>query len=132
MTQPEIAKEIYKAKLPYNVNVFTLAAVEVLMENKGVMDEAVNCLIAERERVYAELQKRRGVESFASHANFILIRTGKPAREMFDALYAQGVLVRNVSSYPMLDRALRITIGSPSENNRFLEALDQALDDGVD
>jgi len=128
MAHPEIAKEIHKAKLPYNVNVFTLAAAEAVLERPNVMSGAIQTLIAERQRVLAEVRKRPGVEAFDSCTNFFLIRTKKVARELFDALYAQGVLVRDVSSYPMLERVLRVSVGKPQENDRFLSALDRALE----
>ena len=128
MAHPEIAKEIHKAKLPYNVNVFTLAAAELVLEKPNVMREAIQTLIAERQRVLAEVRKRAGVEAFDSCANFYLIRTPHAARNLFDSLYAQGVLVRDVSTYPLLDRVLRVTVGNPEENNRFLSALDRALE----
>ena len=128
MADPEIAREIYKAKLPYNVNIFTLAAADVVIERRSVLVQAIASLIRERDRVTAELQKRAAVQVFPSKANFVLIKTGKPAPELFEALYAQGVLVRNVSSYPLLDRCLRVSIGMPEENDRFLKALDVALE----
>jgi histidinol-phosphate/aromatic aminotransferase/cobyric acid decarboxylase-like protein len=128
MAHPEIAREIHKAKLPYNVNVFTLAAAELVLERPNVMRDAIQTLITERRRVLAEVQTRPGVEAFDSCTNFFLIRTRKTARELFDALYAQGVLVRDVSSYPMLDRVLRVSVGKPQENDRFLSALDRALE----
>ena len=128
MAHPAIAQEIYKAKLPYNVNIFTLAAAEIVVEKRAVLSDAISKLIEERERVTAELQKRPLVRVFPSKANFVLIRTQKPARELFDALFKQGVLVRDVSAYPLLERCLRVTIGLPEENNRFLEAIDQALE----
>ena len=128
MAHPEIAREIYKGKLPYNVNVFTLAAAELVIERRRMLDDAIERVIAERERVMTELKKRSKVEAFASTANFILIRTERPAGELFDALFQQGVLIRNVSSYPMLERSLRMTIGRPDENDRFLRALDRALE----
>jgi histidinol-phosphate/aromatic aminotransferase/cobyric acid decarboxylase-like protein len=128
MAHPEIAKEIHKAKLPYNVNVFTLAAAELVLERPAVMREAIQTLVAERQRVLAEVRKRPGVEAFDSCANFFLIRTAKNARALFDSLYDQGVLVRDVSSYPMLERVLRVSVGKPEENNRFLHALDRALE----
>jgi histidinol-phosphate/aromatic aminotransferase/cobyric acid decarboxylase-like protein len=128
MAHPEIAREIHKAKLPYNVNVFTLAAAELVLERPDVMRDAIQTLVAERQRVLAEVRKRQGVEAFDSCTNFFLIRTKKNARDLFDALYAQGVLVRDVSSYPMLERALRVSVGKPEENNRFLNALDRALE----
>lgn len=127
MAHPEIAKEIHKAKLPYNVNVFTLAVAELVLERPGVMDASIATLRKERGRLLAELRKRPQVEAFESHANFVLMRTPMTARVLFDALYAEGVLVRDVSSYPMLDRALRVTAGTPDENTAFLTALDRAL-----
>lgn len=128
MAHPEIAREVYKAKLPYNVNIFTLAAAETVVERHSVLSRGIANLIQERDRVFAELQKRSAVRAFPSKANFILMRTAKPARDLFDALYKQGVLVRDVSTYPLLDRCLRISIGTPEENNKFLAALDQALE----
>jgi histidinol-phosphate aminotransferase len=65
---------------------------------------------------------------FPSKANFILMKTARPARALFEALYARGVLVRDVSSYPLLDRCLRVSIGTPEENNKFLAALDHVLE----
>jgi histidinol-phosphate aminotransferase len=128
MAHPEIAREVYKSKLPYNVNIFTLTAAEIVIERRPVLDRGISALIRERDRVFAELQKRPAVRAFPSRANFILMKTAKPAREVFDALYSQGVLVRDVSAYPLLDRCLRVSIGTPEENDRFLAALDRTLD----
>jgi len=128
MAHPEIAREVYKSKLPYNVNIFTLAAAEVVIERYAVLTQGIDALARERDRMFAELQRRPSLEAFPSKANFILIRTPRPARELFDALYRQSVLVRDVSSYPLLDRCLRISIGTPEENGRFLAALDKVLE----
>jgi histidinol-phosphate aminotransferase len=127
LAHPEVAKEIHKGKLPYNVNVFTLAAAEAVMERPDIMKDAIQTLVSERRRLIAEVRQRPAAEAFDSHANFFLLRTPHNARDLFEALYAQGVLVRDVSSYPMLDRVLRVSAGKPEENNRFLQAFDQAL-----
>jgi histidinol-phosphate aminotransferase len=128
MADPDITREVNKAKLPYNVNIFTLAAADVVIERRAVLNQAITNLIRERDRVTSELQKRPAVKTFPSKTNFVLIKTARPARELFDSLYAQGVLVRDVSGYPLLERCLRVSIGRPEENNRFLEALDRALE----
>ena len=128
MAHPEIAREVYKSKLPYNVNIFTLTAAEVIIEKHDVLSRGIANLIRERDRVFTELQKRPAVRAFASRANFILIKTAKPARELFEALYSHGVLIRDVSAYPLLERCLRISIGTPEENNRCLAALDRVLE----
>jgi histidinol-phosphate aminotransferase len=128
MTHPEIAREVYKSKLPYNVNIFTLTAAELVIEKSAVLNQGIASLIRERDRVFAELQKRPAIRAFPSKANFILMKTDQPARRLFETLYTQGVLVRDVSSYPLLDRCLRVSIGTPEENDRFLLALDEALE----
>jgi histidinol-phosphate aminotransferase len=128
MAHPEVAKEIHKAKLPYNVNIFTLTAAELVLERPGILRDAVQTLVAERQRMITAVRKHPGVEAFNSCANFFLMRTPKSAKAIFDALYAQGVLVRNVSSYPMLERVLRVTAGTPEENDKFLSALARALE----
>ena len=128
MAHPEIAREVYKSKLPYNVNIFTLAAAETVVANRAILDRGIETLVRERGRLFAELQQRDAVRVFPSTANFLLIRTARPARELFDQLYSQGVLVRDVSAYPLLDRCLRVSIGTPEENDKFLRALDRALE----
>ena len=127
LAHPEVAREIHKAKLPYNVNIFTLTAAQLAVERGGMMKTAIEALISERQRLIAELRKRMGVRTFDSAANFVLIRTAKIGSELFKELYAQGVLVRDVSNYPMLERVLRVTVGTPEQNNKFLAALDNAL-----
>ena len=129
MAHPEIAREVYKSKLPYNVNIFTLAAAQVVVERRQELSQGIANLIRERERILAELRRRPAVRAFPSKANFILIRTAKPARALFDALFQHGVLVRDVSAYPLLSQCLRVSIGLPEENDRFLKALDCALED---
>ena len=127
MAHPEVAREIHKAKLPYNVNIFTLTAAQLAIERVDLMTKSVQTLISERQRMFNELRKRMGVRTFESCTNFFLIRTAKIASVLFEELYAQGVLVRDVSSYPMLERVLRVTVGTPEQNDRFLAALDNAL-----
>ena len=81
-----------------------------------------------RDQLAEELTRRKGVETFPSQANFILFRTRFVARRLFDALYEAGVLVRDVSGYPMLEGCLRVSVGTTEQNTRFLEALDRALE----
>jgi histidinol-phosphate aminotransferase len=128
MAHPEVATEIHKAKLPYNVNIFTLTAAELVLERPGLLRDAIQTLVAERQRLITEVRKRPGVEAFDSCANFFIMRTPHDARELFEALYEHGVLVRDVSAYPMLERVLRVTAGTPEENDRFLSALDKSLE----
>ncbi len=127
MTSAAIVTEMQKVKLPYNVNLFTLAAAELIVEELE-LEGPVGKLIAARDLLAEELAGREGVEAFPSQANFILFRTRFVARRLFDALYEAGVLVRDVSAYPMLKGCLRVSVGTAEQNTRFLEALDRALE----
>jgi histidinol-phosphate aminotransferase len=68
------------------------------------------------------------VETWPSDANFLLFRPiTRSARQVWDALLASSVLVRDCSTWPGLDECLRVTVGTPAENDRFLSALRSAL-----
>jgi histidinol-phosphate aminotransferase len=128
MASPALVREIDKARLPYNINVFSQTAALVLLEDDRAVRETVSRLVEERERLAARLAALPGVKVYPSQANFLLIELAqaRPA-DVFAAVYAEGVLIRNVSSYPRLDRCLRVSVGTPDENQRLLEALRRAL-----
>ena len=88
-------------------------------------------VVRERERVLTRLRAVPGVTLYPSRANFFLMRTVRPGDEVFQALWAQGVLVRNFSHAPFLADCLRVTIGTQEENDLFLEALTRALGQGA-
>jgi histidinol-phosphate aminotransferase len=127
MAHPELAEQISKAKLPYNVNQFSLTAAEVALENISRFRAPIEAVLRERERLGTELSRMPGIKVYPSEANFFLIEVPVDPKLIFEDLYGQGILIRDVSSYPMLSRCLRISVGTPDENNRFLSALHAAL-----
>src|SRR5438552_10007278 len=66
MAHPEVAREVNNSKLPYNVNIFTLAAAEIVIEKRSALNRGIAALVRERDRVFAELQKRQNVRAFPS------------------------------------------------------------------
>jgi len=127
LAHPELATQISKAKLPYNVNQFSLTAAEVALENMSRFRPPIEAVLRERERLYSELGRMPGLKIYPSEANFFLIEVPVEPKLIFEDLYSQGILIRDVSSYPMLSRCLRISVGKPDENNRLLSALHAAL-----
>jgi histidinol-phosphate aminotransferase len=123
----ETCREIRKVKLPYSMNVFSEEAAMVALENAPLLQARVEAIVAERERLAGALASIPGVRPFPSHANFIAFETPLDAGVVFDDLLRAGVLVRNVSAYPGMDRCLRAGVGAPEENDRFVEALRAAL-----
>ncbi|CAN5207115.1 histidinol-phosphate transaminase [soil metagenome] len=121
--------ERYRAvQLPYNVGVLTqLVALHIAQDDDGV-ERRVASLRAERERVYRALQGTPAVEAFPSEANFVLFRVRDGDGAAAHArLLAEGVLVRDISAWPGCERCLRVTIGTPQENDRFIAALAAAF-----
>jgi len=128
LASPELVREVNKARLPYNVNFFSQMAAIAALEEKEVLATSVRRLVAERERLLARLADVPGVRAFPSHANFFLLEcVCADPNAIFASLLRRGVLVRDVTSYPMLSRCLRVSVGAEAENDAFLHALGTAL-----
>jgi histidinol-phosphate aminotransferase len=122
------AKPLFEAaRVPYSVNVFAMAAAEAAIDHAGALRVHVEEIKRERERVTRLLKARRGVKVYPSRSNFLLFETDRPAQALWQSMVGRGVLVRDVSRMPRLDRALRVTIGRPEENDSFLKALEFAI-----
>jgi histidinol-phosphate aminotransferase len=123
LAHPDLVAQISKAKLPYNINQFSLTAAEVALENMGIFRVAINNVLKEKKRLGKELSELPGFKVYPSEANFFLVEIPVEPRVLFDELYEQGILIRDVSSYPMLSKCLRISVGTREENDRLLSAL---------
>jgi histidinol-phosphate aminotransferase len=111
--------------LPYHLDAAKQLAGTLALGHVDEMDARVKQIVAERERLAEGLQGLP-VDSFPSGANFILFRPADgPA--VWQALVDRGVLVRDCSSWPRLANCLRVTVGTPEENDSFLAALAEAL-----
>lgn len=123
----EWLRSIDKVRLPYNVSVLTQLVAEEALQHRSLLDGQAAAVKAERTRLHSELARIPGMLPFPSDANFILFKTGA-AERTFDGLKRRGVLVRNLhGSHPALAECLRVTVGTPEENDRFLAALRAAL-----
>jgi histidinol-phosphate aminotransferase len=119
--------EFEKLRMPYNVSSLDAAAAELLLARRGVFEAQTASIVAERARLETALDALGGVQRFPSAANFILVRVADGPRS-FEALRQRGILVRTFhGSHPLLAHCLRLTVGTPDENTRMLEALASAL-----
>ncbi len=123
----EWLQHIDKVRLPYNVNVLTQRVAAEVLQHQDVLAEQAAAVRGERVRLMIDLRGLRGVEVFPSDANFILFRVAK-ANEVFAGLKRRGVLIKNLDgTHALLAGCLRVTVGTPDENARFLSALAASL-----
>lgn len=117
----EVVDAMLLVRLPYHLSSTTQALALVALSYAQELQGNVSLLAKERERIRRELE-RSGIESLSSGANFFLFRTSNP-RQLWDELLGAGVLIRDVG----LAQFLRVTVGTPEENDRFISAISSAL-----
>ena len=122
---PELAAEIEKLLPPYCVNIFARTAAAATLKDEARLRERVAAIVAERERMRRELAALPGARLSDSRANFLYLRPERPAGEVYEGLRQRGVLVRRVAGTRA--DALRVTVGRPEENDRFLEAWKEVI-----
>ena len=127
LANPGVAREIAKAKLPYNVNLVTLAAARTALRHAPLLEERTRQVISVRERFLPRLQEIPDLVVYPTAANFVLIRSRKlPAKDLFQRLlHEHGILVRDVSGSPELAQCLRISVGTGEDMDAVIEALQQ-------
>ena len=112
-----------KVKPPYNVSGVAQELVLKALDNRELVDETINAIVRER-RSLAERLVRLGFvkKVFRSDANFLLVEVAD-ADEAYRVLLEHGIVVRNRSRVELCDGCLRITVGTPNENEQLLEVL---------
>lgn len=120
LASPELVSEINKAKVPYNLNSFSITAAEVALERFYLLRPSIEKIRSERDRLFVELRNINGIAPVPSAANFFIVRTALPPKDLFEALHARGILIRDVSRYPMLAEFVRFSVGTQGENERLL------------
>jgi histidinol-phosphate aminotransferase len=122
-----LVAELEKVVLPYHLDTVKQIAGRVALRFQSEMEERVKALVSERERLVAALFELP-VQQWPSGANYILFRPlSKPGKEVWQGLLDRSVLVRDTSSWPGLEGCLRVTVGTPEEDDAFLAALNEVL-----
>lgn len=112
-----------KVKYPYNVNILTQKEAMGILSNKSEVDLWVKTLLEEREKMTKELQKLKITEKiYPTDANFVLVKVAD-ANKTYNHLVSKGIIVRNRNTVVLCSNCLRITIGTPEENETLLNEL---------
>ncbi|MFA5884009.1 MAG: histidinol-phosphate transaminase [Acidimicrobiia bacterium] len=125
---PAVVAELDKVVLPYHLSAATQTAGVAALAFRDEMDARVHTLVAERHRLVEALRRLPGLTVFPSGANFVLVRPAGDGHALWQRLVDHGVLVRDFSRWPRLDDCLRITVGTPEENDRCVAALRETLE----
>jgi len=113
--------------LPYHLDAAKQIGGRLALDFRAEMEARVATLVAERDRLAVALGSL-DVDSWPSGANFILFRPrSRPGADVWQALVDRSVLVRNCADWPRLDGCLRVTVGTPGEDDAFLAALAEVL-----
>jgi histidinol-phosphate aminotransferase len=122
-----VVADVERVALPYHLDAIKQAAGRLALRFKDQMQARVGSLVRERRRLAGALVALP-VEMWPSQANFILFRPlHRKGGEVWQALVERSVLVRDCSRWPRLEGCLRVTVGTPDEDDRFVEALRDVL-----
>lgn len=126
-----LIEQLDKVRPPYNVSVLNAECALFALEHAAVFAEQAHKIRSQRTMLLKKLQMLPGVTPYPSEANMVLVRLAgdaDKAGQVFEAMKARGVLVKNVSTmHPLLANCLRLTIGSTDENAQMLSALKASL-----
>jgi histidinol-phosphate aminotransferase len=122
-----IVEQLVEVVLPYHLSAATQVAGMEALRFEPEMRERVSALVAERARLGEALARLPGLTVYPSGANFVLVRFAGDAHALWQRLVERGVLVRDFSARPRLAGCLRITVGTPDEDEALLDALRESL-----
>ena len=127
VADPAVVAGCEAAALPYHLSTQVQLAGVLALRHRQAMEERVREVAAARDSLESSLSAM-DVDTWSSDANFVLFRPRpRPGHEVWEALLAEGVLVRDFSAVRGLEGCLRVTVGTAGENARFLEALEGIL-----
>ncbi|MFZ5449319.1 MAG: histidinol-phosphate transaminase [Thermodesulfobacteriota bacterium] len=121
----ELMDYLNRLRMPFNVNRLAQVAARAALQDSAFLAQTREVVLAGKELICREL-KRLGLTFVPSQANFVLIRVPRPGQEVYQAMLREGVIIRAMDAYGFPDY-IRVNMGLPQENRRFLEALQKVL-----
>ncbi|MDA0978770.1 MAG: histidinol-phosphate transaminase [Proteobacteria bacterium] len=125
VSHPQIADLMNRVRQPFNVNAMSLAAALVALDDDEYLQRAI-ALNTQGMKFLTEALDQMGIGYIPSVGNFVTIDFGRDAMPIYQALLREGVIVRPIGVYNMPNH-LRVTVGTPGENARFIDSLQKVL-----
>jgi histidinol-phosphate aminotransferase len=120
-----IAEGINRVRQPFNVNYVAQVGALAALDDDEFVKKTLNLIREGLAFLYAQLD-RMGLEYIPTQANFFLLKTPLGAQETYQRMLKQGVIIRPMDSYGLKDH-IRVTVGLPEENERFINTLEKIL-----
>jgi histidinol-phosphate aminotransferase len=125
----ELMDYLNRLRMPFNVNRLAQVAARAALADTGFYRKTREVVLSGKEEIYRGLEGL-GLAYVPSQTNFVLIRVPRPGREVYQAMLREGVIIRAMDEYGFPDY-IRVNMGLPAENRRFLEALQKVLGSGT-
>jgi len=125
ISDKKLAAFMEKTRQPFNVNLLAQAAALAALEDRAFLKKTRDITLSGKQFLYKAFEEM-GLSFVPSVANFVLLDVGKDCLEVFKDLLKQGVIVRDMKQYG-LNNFVRVTIGTPQENIKFVKALKKIL-----
>ncbi|MCG8605753.1 histidinol-phosphate transaminase [bacterium] len=124
-----IMRELSKAKLPYNLNLFSEFVATRVLQEKELIESRVTAILKDKKSLEQDLSSLADLKIYPSQTNFLMAESFLSGSELFERLAQYGILVRDISEqHPLLTNKVRITVGKPEENRQLAQALRTILE----
>jgi histidinol-phosphate aminotransferase len=127
-----IVSYLMRTKIPWNVGLVSLAAALAALEDGGALRERQEVNRQGRDYLCEQITQIPGLQAFASEGNFVLVDAsclGKTSKAIVDDLIARGIFIRPMSPHHMKEGFVRVTVGTPSQNENFITLFRQYVAD---
>jgi histidinol-phosphate aminotransferase len=121
----ELSGYLNRIRMPFNTSSAAQAGAAAALDDEQFLQASVR-LVHEGLDYLGSALKERGIRSFPTESNFFLIDVARNADEVFEQMLRRGVIVRSMSSYGY-PQYIRVNVGLPEENTRFIKALEKVL-----
>ncbi len=130
LSSEPVARTLSRVKLPWNVSVVALAAAHAVLDDRGEIDRRRTAVRTERTRMAALFREMPGLRVFEGEGNFVLLEvseTGASADVIVRSMLAESILIRSLASHHLKRGFVRVSVGSPEDNRRCVDALRKVL-----
>lgn len=119
----DMVAQLDKVRLPYNINSLSQIAANFFLDHEEEFSKQIIEIANRREELYRGLKEIKWIRAYPSRANFIFFSCAFDSNRIYNKLAAEGIVVKNLNSPPLMPNCMRVTVGNKKENETFLKAL---------